>query len=244
MFFNPINILAGLSAVYKLNSSLVDSHNGNNGTAIGGTPTYVSGQVSDGCSFSNNDSKYISIPHSFNNSFKSSSGVLSDFTISFWLKPNVISVDNGIISKRNTNNSSASGNVEYIIGINSFASLICLFYNFTTPLSNFIRITSSYTFSTSIFYHITITFEKNLLPSNPFKIYVNGVVDSSASFLQTGSFNDFTTVSQPVCVGVNKDGLTDDFNGIIDELYMWKKRLNKSEVISVYNKGLSGQSII
>lgn len=244
MFFNNMaNVLYGLSAVYKLNNSLVDSLNGNNGTAIGGASTYATAVVSQGCSFVGLDSKYISIPHSVNNSFKDSSGNLTNFSISFWIKLNVINKHHGIISKRNTNGNSGSGDVEYIISVNSRNQPNCTFFNFTTPASNRIIVTSSLTFTTSGFNHVAITFNKDLL-SNPFKIYINGVVDNLASFSQIGLFNNFNVVSQSLNIGVNKDSVSNDFEGIIDEIYLWKKKLNESEVAYIYNQNLSNQSII
>ncbi len=71
-----------------------------------------------------------------------------------------------------------------------------------------------------------------------YKLYFNGVLESTDSFIQSGPFfdpdkeNNFT-------IGATQEGSTHFFNGTIDELRVWNRALSEEEIDASYNAGLN-----
>jgi hypothetical protein len=206
------------------NGTTVDrSRKGNSGTLVGytnaTTTAYKAGKVGSALSF-NGSSQYVSVPNS------SSLNPSGDLSISAWVKTSIVGVaGKNIIAKGNGNDYFQQ--YEFQIGGDNKVYFVI---GNSTNNGYYILNTPSAVLSSG-WNNVTAT-----LSDTSANIYVNGVLDSSAS----GSGSRIAANSNPVFIGGRQDNST-YFNGSIDDVRVYNRALSAYEVTQLYQ---SGQAVI
>ncbi|MCK5450090.1 LamG domain-containing protein [Candidatus Pacearchaeota archaeon] len=204
---------SGLISYYKLdNNDLTDSLEVNNGTNSG--TTNASGIIIDGRDFELSEGDYVTLP-----AIQPSSAV----SVSAWIK------------------AESEGNRMYVIGGDkSTVSLdgFNLRWNSANTLtirlgtsSSTYTLTSTPTYSSGTWYHVVSTYDGNNI-----RLYVNGSELSGDSVSATGTINYGGATSTYIGRRIRAD-LPDYFDGLIDEIGIWNRALNSTEVSDLYNSG-------
>ncbi|MBI2658548.1 LamG domain-containing protein [Candidatus Woesearchaeota archaeon] len=145
-------------------------------------------------------------------------------TIEAWIYPkNLIGTTQGIVTK------SASSDNGFQLRIES--STIRWYSPDTTPTFSFL--------SSSSLRNNTWTYVVGTFDGSTAKIYLNGVLDASSSAAFTGFFSNGTK-PQRILIGARDASVPDTpFNGIIDEVKIYKRALAAEEVRTHYLRGNS-----
>jgi len=241
MFLSPSGVpspyLANLVGYYKFDSNGNDfSGNGHNGS-IGGTPIFSSGKVGNAIDFVNNSNdNYVSIPHTGDFNFSNGTSDVP-FTVSIWVKFHSLSGSN-IFFNKFKNSSPYSG---YRLGFEG--TLYLLKYQADGSFSYRYIHSNSNPFVINTWYHVCYTDAG----SGTEKWYVNGV-EIAVTKDVGGTYVTMGTNTVDSAFGISNWNLAADINkhkGLIDESYIWKNRvLNSTEVLDIYNLGLSGTKLI
>jgi len=211
---------SGMINWWKGEGNANDNIGTNNGVAVG-TLLYTNGEVGEG--FLLNGSNYVSIPSSptFN--------VLTNaITIEMWIKVNAIDPGDlgwtAILTKGDSSWRLARWNTTtFQLGFS------------TSGLSQG-DLEGNRNIMDGQWHHVAAVYDGSTK-----YIYVDGTLDVSAP--ATGSI---ATNSFPVCIGENAEilakGLADrHFNGIIDEVSVYKRALTSNEIAAIYNAGSAGK---
>jgi phosphodiesterase/alkaline phosphatase D-like protein len=220
---SPVEITAmlhtGLVAYYTFNGNTNDeSGNGNNGTNIGSTLTTDRfGASSKAYSF-NGTTNYITVAN--NSIFNFGTG---DFTISAFIKTNIIPVTawSAILSKHNT---ATSHDTEYFLMIEGSTGKP--YFGLSTNTGVFERIYGPENICDNKFHLIT-----GVKSNGQIKLYIDGQLVANASSLINPDN------SNPINIGrssySNGYGY---FNGIIDDVRIYNRALDPSEVDAIYHE--------
>ena len=165
--------------------------------------------------FSGNSSSYVSVPNS------TSLNLTGSFSIEAWVNPANNSTK-GVISK----GGSLGTSLKYAVRISN--SRVSIITNGASRLSS--KTTSLIPVNT--WTHIAATYSSI---SGQFKIFINGLLDSSATI--AGSTP--TTNTDSLFIGIS--GNSTPFNGQLDEVRLWNRELSASEV-SQYMRTTLGTS--
>jgi len=95
---------------------------------------------------------------------------------------------------------------------------------------NYLRSDSSLIFNK--WHHVAATYNGSTI-----NIYLNGVLDNTKNIV-----TDINLKSHPWRIGVQGYVLTRVFNGTIDDVTIWNRRLNSTEILRLYNLGASSVS--
>lgn len=149
----------------------------------------------------------------------------AQFTLEFWVKPSVGSINHTILTKEPTELSPQIG-----YGLRQRSNNKFLFIvgreGFGLPLS----IESTTTLTPGIWYHLAATFD-----GSQSKLYVNGVSEG------TGSGTATIDSTFPLMVGRLNSNLDGSFQGQIDEFSFYSRALSASEIAAIYNAGSAGK---
>ncbi len=211
----------GLMSYYKSNDNLattnvIDSIDNNNGTLGGGDNTddlSVSGIIDTALHFNGADDV---IDLNDGNDFDFVTG--DDFSVSFWIKPDVWT--NGLRIFSNDDGVNGYQIIEATSGGSGTGDNIQFWGNG----GNLVVSTDEIVIGE--WNHIVITFD-----SGTAKIYIN------ASTPFTGS----TTISastEDLFIGVDPSGPDNYYDGVIDEIGIWNRTLSQSEITQLYNNGI------
>jgi hypothetical protein len=188
---------------------------GNNGTAVGTATTTADGKIGRGGLFDGTGS--VTIPDS------SSLHASTVLTIAAWIYPTALVatdtvVAQGIVSKRTG------------YGDNSAFSLFLSAGKLNVDIqTENNRFTSNATFTNNQWYHVAVVFDGNLAAEARVSVYINGVLDVTASEEST-SIAPYTS---NLVIGLLPNG-GDNFIGRIDEVGMWTRALSAAEITSLY----------
>ena len=204
---------SGLVSYYKLDEtsgSVIDSAGSNDGTNNGATPN-VAGKINTAYSFDGNND-YIDLSH-----ITDFYDDLSEGTLSYWFYSD-------------TRHSGAMV-WHYEEGGRRFYSVI---YNSDkTKLQMGLGSASSvgtHTWNLSSWNHVVVVWN-----GTHFSQYLNNVLDINSN---PYSYDSFTTGdNSPISLGLDASGNQVYFNGIIDEVGLWNRALNDSEISDLYNNG-------
>jgi len=187
-----LDYITNLVSRWAFGGSLNDSQGSNNGTGVG-SPTYINGVYGQAISL-NGSSQYVTVNDA-------SSLHLSAFSISGWIYPTAVGTLQAVLTKGvfgNARNYSiallANGKLELAIG------------NGTTTLT----LDSVTVLSNNTWYHFIATFDG----TSVWKIYINGVLDSSQTSAITPNQNTST-----LYIGSNNGA--NYFSGQIDQLQIF-----------------------
>jgi hypothetical protein len=225
----PANLASGLVGYWPFCGDANDeSGNGNNGTVNGATLT------SD--RFGNPNSAYyfdgVNASIATNANFSNSNNAKS---ISVWAKFSDLGNRGWLVSNNTCINGS---NYDGFGFFQEGPSQNFYFYG----MNNGDRLISNQ-LDTSLFYHFVAAFQQDTL-----KVYLNGLeVTTSYNPLNTNSANGvlfgdrFSGVLSGPC---GNDNLTGGlFNGILDDIGIWNRALNASEIQQLYNTGIYFQTV-
>ncbi len=218
----------GIAAWWRAESNTLDSINGNNGTISGGV-TYVDHVVGHAFLF-DGTSGYISVPASPSLNIGAGSGL----TIECWVKPNhlgPIGEEGRPIVEYDTASS---------IGVHFyFESGNRLYANLRDTAENDHAIISpSGSLSSNVLSHVAVTYDRT---NGTSFLYINGVQVASNYF---GNFTPQTTY--PLSIGIRAasgfPGSGVVYNGVLDELSLYSRALNSSEIQTIFQAGMNGKS--
>jgi hypothetical protein len=195
-----------------------DSVSTNHGTIVGGV-TYTTGIVGNGNAFQFNGSTgYVVLP---NNSLN----LTSDFSVSLWANfTSVGSINTTLIDSTCFGNNTSPQ--EGTSGWRLYYFNGYLFFDNVNDNSN-VQLSTTAINTANTWYHITVT-----LTSGSTIIYVNGTPIVSNTTTQRPNYRKTVTPK----IGDNRAG-NGKFNGKIDALTIWNKKLTADEVTQLYNIG-------
>lgn len=150
--------------------------------------------------------------------------VTSGLTISSWVKLNPGSGERTIVSKW----LSSQSQDQYILLVNNSNQIQFAVGNPSVSASG---ITTSTALSSNTWYHIVATWDN----SGKHSIYLNGVLETSATLANVTSIN--STSSLPLLVGVQSIGpVARPMKGAIDDILLYNRALSLSEIQQIYNE--------
>ena len=212
--------LSGMVDWWKGENNALDSVGANNGTLMGGGG-YTNGVV--GRAFNlNGTNAYVLIPNS-----PSLNSFVSAITIETWIKVNLFDQPyQAIVNKGNS-----SWRLQRDSYIASHGGHTLQFG--ASGLSNF-HVEGSKVVDDGQWHHVAATYDGAKLC-----IYVDGVLDVSAP--ATGAI---TQNNYPLCIGANAEypsPVGAFFNGLIDEVSLYKRALSSTEIAAIYSAGSAGK---
>lgn len=193
-----------------------------NGNLVNGA-TYGAGKINNGFSLDGTND-YVDFGNNldFNGS--------TPFSFSAWVKPNVLNSFNCIFSKIVA--STAQG---YYLRLENGVRFVI--YNATF---NPIVVTTTTPLSLNVFTHITLTYSGNGL-ANGVNIYLNG--NNTSLNVIADNFSGSASNQASFSIGSQYSGGSASvfFNGIIDEVGVWARKITPIEVTELYNSGSGKQ---
>jgi len=210
-------------AAYHLSDG-VDAKNGYNGT-VGSSVTFSTGKNGNGANFIQNTNSKITIP--YNSAFTFNNGT-SDlpFSTSTWVK------------FTNTTNyfifSKGASNRLYELTGGSSSLLFRLASN--GNISNRIEVSTSFTPTVGVWYHIVSTYNGNKLNTG-MNLYINGVLQSVTRSNFGTTYLGLSVASEPVYLGHFNPLTGYNLEGMMDECNWFNAELMATEVTNLYNSG-------
>lgn len=217
---------AELTIVIPTTSNVVDVR-GNNHIQVFNAPTIVSGRIGNGIQF-NGTSQYAQAGSS--DLLRASS---DGFAIALWFKPLSLPPDNRTILAKSPifAGTPVGANHEYCLDINNNDPVWDLRWSFS--YENLVGDSHSQVFATGITnnaWHFTVlSIDLNKLMALRF---LNG------TFVETGPFPSMNPQqgSSKFTLGADSTG-ANFFHGVVDEVYFWRRPLNRNEISYLYNSG-------
>ncbi len=194
-----------------------DSTGANDGT-IFGNPMWVTGKVNNALDF-DGDGDYVEV--SDDNSLDLGTGTGKEFTISLWFKTVSAGQAQTLIAKRNAD-SSAGSDYTVFLEINKI-------YWGTGSSSDSCAWSSVLEPSADNWHHFVGTLSATGSTSGNKKIYIDNVQVTDCDYSIKADSND-----KSLFIGKNL-GNAYFFNGIIDEITIWDRALDSTEVQELYN---------
>ena len=203
---------------YKLDEvsgTIIDSVGTQNGVNDGAIPG-VTGKILTAYDFEDSDAgDNINITDNIALHF-------DNFSFNFWIKPESITANDGLIEKHNGIGGYENTYSMAMTGDNGTVFTIRTVGGSYTSLAQ-----NNNTLIAGNWYMITFTYDKSNM-----KIYVNG--DLSGIVAETGDL--FAQDSNPITIG-KRVGLPRYYDGIFDELGIWGRGITQSEITELYNSG-------
>lgn len=204
-----------LVSYYSFDVDADDDYGSNDGTVTGATlTTSDGGKIDEAYSFDGTDD-YVSV--------SSSLGIdgSSDVSYSLWIKPDSLATGTypAFFSRQ-----TAVESVEYRIRYDVDTHLL-RFWRIKSGVGN-TGYTYSITLSTDTWYYLTLTYDG----SN-----VRGYVAGSYVGLGASSGNG-NSLTEGFFIGSGQTG-SSEFDGIVDEVGVWERALNSTEISDLYNSG-------
>jgi hypothetical protein len=188
------------------------SGSANHATATGGLVWQpAAGAITGAADFNGSDS-YLAVPDN------ASLDNTAAFTLSYWFRAETLGNNTGLVAKRvglNDNNSYG-----FFLGLDGKLSV--------DVNSSNNRFTSNTTFNSGTWYHIALVFDGSLTEAQRSKLYVNGLLDTTAAETSTSVPNYASSLH----IGVLAPG-GNVFNGLIDEIRFHRRALSASEIAAL-----------
>ena len=211
-----------LVAHLKFNDNVTDSA-GSNGGTVTGTTTYATGKIDK--SFSFNGSSYITLANESNFDFERT----DPFSIAFWV--NMGNNTNKMLMCKGDDPYSAGTTS----GISIWTQADWLDVNINASSSQFIRVrTAIASIEDSTWHHVTVAYDGSSAASG-LTIYYDGVSQSLSTVSDTLTSSSILN-NYPFLIGDSGAG-SRDWTGKLDDLRIYSKELDQSEVTMIYNSG-------
>ena len=221
-----IPVPAGMVSWWPLEGDGTDTYGSNSGT-LQNSPTFVDGKV--GQAMSVNGTNGISVPTSPSLNF----GVGADFSIDAWIKTdNTARFTLTIVDKRFLSGSSGSFNVTgYALYLNNGQVGIQLADG---TLLDWLGLSPD--LRDGHWHHVAVTVVRNSATGG--RAYVDGAL--SATFNPTARSGSLAN-SQPLLIGQNAQTINADYIGEIDEVEVFNRAVNATDISNIYNAGSAGK---
>lgn len=158
----------------------------------------------------------------------------SDFSISFWMKPEQ---DGNALEMILGKGGAYDGGEGYFIRRNSNEAIQVEFNGSTYPSNYLFKTTTSGVTNSGSWYHIVVVYHANGSSASSVDVYI----DNSANALSsTPNVSSLTTqsISTTATATIGRNlGTTHHYDGLLDEVSYWGKALSSSEVSELYNSG-------
>jgi hypothetical protein len=211
---------AGCIASYNLDNNVNDIGNTYNG--VNSNVTFnASGKFGAAAVF-NGSSSSIVVEDSSSNTFGFANYT---GTASAWVNINSFSAENNILAKRGTGQ---PGKRHWMLLVNTSKNINFFIYNTD---ANQQTVASSTILNANQWYHIAVT-----LTTTNVKIYINGVLDTTASSTYSTIQNDGADLQ------IGRRGTNSGynyFNGAIDQVRIFNDSLTSNEVAQLYNNEIA-----
>jgi hypothetical protein len=217
---------SGMVAWYWMDGNVKDfaTLGGHNNPSAINAISFVAGKDGQGVTFG--PGGYIEIPDS---------PALANqrFTIDAWVKPQGPGPNNdfwgSVIVEKGRSAPTGYTDVPIALGWSAQQQkFVFTFGNINTD-----RIVSSSTFSTGQWYHVAATYD-----GQTFKLYVNGMLEGTMVLVKTIVYDP----AIPWTIGstashIRAAGYPRTFNGVIDEVEIFKRALSQAEIQAIYKPG-------
>jgi hypothetical protein len=225
-----ISLTSDLVSYWKFDESsgdAADSHGDNDLTKVGGN--YVTGKINNGIDLEASSSQYLVI----GDAFQSGLDIVGSLTIAAWIKLESLPTSGKYFIIADKGRQGVIGNVSYNFSIFNSSGT----YKLNTQLSNGTSLNTlnvTWTPSTATWYHVALTYN---VSTKECKFYVNGAQQGTT---QTGTLSSINNDNYDFHVGaIETASISKDlfFDGIIDELGIWKRELALADIEDLYNDG-------
>jgi hypothetical protein len=200
---------------WELNGNVIDkSKNKLNGASYGATQSTDRFGKTNSCYKFNGVSDYLEIPHN------SLLDCPNSITLSCWINSEDVSIGQRILDKT-TGGTSNGWLLDLSPNPSNLNQIRCIVggTKINLPYSKN-EITKN-----NNWYHVAVTYDKSIV-----KFYINGVINDSAQ-LTTST----PTTTHPVRIGTTTSKNAGFFKGEIDDLGIWNRALEYSEIEDLYN---------
>jgi len=231
-------VTTDLAVHLKFDGNLTDSSGKNrNGTAVG-KPELTTGSIGSGAVRVKSvraDSNYNFVTLGSNGALNF--GETKDFTVAYWQKTERVAGDPSVVANKNWGSGNNTG---WSIGTQTDGRLE---WNYRrTGVDGLTRKDldlAGQKLNETAWHHVVVAFGINGTVDS----YVDGIQVNSQSIAPgTGSLNDAA-----LALNIGQDGTgayTDgEWDGLIDDLGIWERKLSKREVATLYGQGLNGVSL-
>src|SRR4249920_3227126 len=151
---------------------------------------------------------------------------LLKFTVAAWFNSNnSLSKSGFLINKGGTGVETPGKNMNYGIWMNSRGNLIGGFEN---KSGTDYHVTSNHTYNDGVWHNVVVTYNGN----SELKLFIDG--NLSGTTKTGGAIPDFA-VTEPLRIGSNSYRPDNFFNGSIDEVRVWNRSLENSEILKGYH---------
>ena len=225
-----------LVAWWKAEGNVLDSVGTNNGSVTMGSVTYTNGEVGQAFNFDGGANR-ITVPDAPQLDF----GAGQDFSIDAWIQANpdirgFPGVED-IVEKRFVPppfpNFSTGQGWELALSNGQLVGQL----GDTTPAGPFTIFGAGSDLRDGKFHHVALTVVRNSTTGG--KLYVDGQLVQT--FDPTGQSGDLSN-TQPLLIGNHPDPDIDGyFNGVIDEVSIYRRALAANEIQAIYNAGSQGK---
>lgn len=223
------SILDNLVAYWKLDESSGDAadSSGNSNTLFNGNTTaFATGKINNGADFERASSNYLRIT----DGAQTGLDLNSDFTMSFWWKPESFSNPQTLISKYLTTGDQRG----YLVFLQSSDSTIRVAMSSGGTSGTTVEKSIALgTFTNGTFYHFFIIYDK---AAGTLDIYKdNTQLGTQQTGMPTSIFN--TNVDFQLGASGSNDVPSDPSDGILDEVGIWTRKFDSTDRSLVYNNG-------
>jgi len=233
------SLSTGLVAYWSANvsGSFPDATgNGHDGTITGAT--FVPNGKSGGAYDFNGTSNYVTVPDSSAFSFTSGGGVDTAFSISAWIKRDVLTGAPMIFTKWDTNPQG-----EYYFFIDSASNGVRLnIWTASGGTDNLVRRSDgpgNILDTVGRWYHVVCTYDASKVVGG-IKLYLDGSEVTTYVDQSSGTYTGMTNTATDVLIGALQPSAPNLFvDGLLDEIGVWSKELTASEVSLLYNSSNS-----
>jgi len=223
--FRPASCVSpptGLVGWWPGDNNTLELIKGHNGTLQNGA-TYAQGQVSGAFNLDGSTGS-VSIPHNANQDIEQA------ITMDAWVKKEGSCTNNCIVFLNQNGSTGSTAELRYGLVILSGTGQAALSFNTGTWDD---VVLSNTTIQDDVWYHIAGTYDGATA-----KIYINGVLDNSVA--KTGTILPSTAGN--IFIGHHENPSAQEFfNGLIDEVELFKRALSDTEIAAIYNAGGAGK---
>ena len=216
-------LLSGLVAWWRGEGNVLDTIGTNSGTAL--NVTYAPGKVNQAMAF-NGSSSEVSVPASRSLNLTGGTGI----TMALWIKPGPMINWVEEMMEWNNNAGTIGSHIETGIAYNGgFAAEVVdtslVRHQINSPQNLIV---------TNVFQHLALTYDQS---TGMGTLYRNGVAVTTVNF---GAFTVITNYQ--FFLGMRPSGsfAGSYYNGLMDEVMVFKRGLSANEVATLYNEGASG----
>ncbi len=222
---------SGMVSWWKGDGNANDHWDGNHGTLQNGA-TFAAGKV--GLAFSlNGVNQYVSVPNDPSLNFGPANKPGANFTIDAWIKadPSNQNIIIPIVDKRIVTGTNITGYTLFLYkGKLSLELADGTFYNYIPIIAPGLR--------DGNFHHVAVTVDRT--KTNGIRFYVDGMPYGIPPTFNPTNRPGSLSNAAPLLIGAHATGLG-FFKGLIDEVEIFNRALDQTEIQTIYNAGSAGK---